>query len=206
MAACLMNLAACSGNAGTVQQQGALATQSNANETTIYGKVTAVDGDKITLALGTMENDRSAGQSGGRPSGDMPSGDIPSGAKPSGDMPSVGAARSGGMPAGGGGFGELTLTGESKAIEITDTGILKKFDRGEMDNPDKSATASPDTSFSQGGAPSMNASSASLSDIEMGSILKVTYQTSDQKLLSVTIMGSGNSGQNSSSAPSSTDS
>ena len=193
MAAFLMSLAACSQQSTNTQgmQQGA--AQTNSNETTIYGKVTAVDGEKITLALGTMAN-------GGNKNGEGPGGNgEPSGNMPSGNMPSGNGTPSGNMPSGGGqgGFGELTLTGESKTIEITDTGILKKFDMG-SGRPSESAGTNSGTSGQQRSQRSMGTSSAALSDITVGSTLKVTYKTSDQKLLSVTIMGSGTAGAQSS--------
>lgn len=130
----------------------------------LYGKVTAIDGNKITLALGTQ----SAGTPPSKPdesgSGDTlqqdnaPAGDTSGNApgKPDGSAPS-GEAPGGTPPT------ELTLTGEEKIITISDESIIT----------------------AQNGESS---TSAKLSAIVVGSLLKFTMD--GDKLTSVEIMQS----------------
>ncbi len=173
-------------------------------ETTIYGKVTAVNGKKITLALGTLKE-----QGGSQPSGTpaQPSGTPaqPSGtpeAAQSTSAPSSDASKTApGSASGntnnnqgaanqtGGQAGEtpdlLTLTGETVTITISDTSILSKESmQGPGDKTDGSSTSATTTTDN----------TASLSDIVEGSILKVTYKTSTDNLVSVVILGAGQAG------------
>lgn len=56
---------------------------------TQYGSVTAVDGNKITADLGTLDTAMPGGEepNGDKPEGEAPSGDKPEGEAPSGDKP-----------------------------------------------------------------------------------------------------------------------
>ncbi len=168
-AALLLGLAACSSkNATTPTASG------SANTGVTYGKVTAIDGSKITLDMGTINT----------PSRQNPQG-TPS--SPSG-TPSQDKQR--------GGMGiTFTSDGESKTITISDTSILKKQQRENAGPgngfPNASPNASPKASVSP--RPTMDPSrtpgandgpggnlaaetAASLSDITVGSILRITYQ------------------------------
>lgn len=112
-----------------------------------YGSVTAIDGNKVTVDVGTLNTaapgDMPNGEapSGDKPDGEAPSGDAPSGDKPDGEAPS-GEMPSGdkpdgdapsGMPGGNGGFGGSTFTasGESLSFNVTDdTEITVEFLQG----------------------------------------------------------------------------
>ncbi len=190
-------------------------------QTTIYGKVTAVDGAKITLALGTFN------RSGGRTNG----------ASGSGNNSQQGAPQNGGNNGGrqgstsGSGSGQgapqngwqggnmLTLTGESKTITISDTSVLTRQGQGGFNGRGRGqGNGQSGASGTKSGAPAVTnttantASSAesavsgantqksvSLSDITIGTILRVTYETSGEKLVSVQIMGGTGGSQSSSS-------
>lgn len=149
------------------------------SDTVIYGKVTAVNGSSVTLALGTMgfrsgsggQNDWRGRQGGQGGQGGAPAGGV-SGQTPS--MPSGGFSRRGGN------FSPLTLTGKTETILITDTSVLKKEER---------------RGFRETSGISSNSTSlASLSDIQTGSILQVTTSSSG-KIVSIVIMGFGQRGQ-----------
>lgn len=213
-AVCTVGLAACSSQttaASTTASQSA-SQQSADNQTTVYGKVTAVDGSKITLALGTLNR----GEGGGRQeSGKGQSG--ASGSEQKGDPPSKDNTASGGdssegknqrQPGSGGegGFEMLTLTGETKTITISDESILTRQSmRGNRQTPDgkteqgtgSTASSAGDTSdtYSTKGVKNTNGNesgeSASLSDITVGSVLKVTSETGTDQLVSVQILGGG---------------
>lgn len=148
------------------QEYKCMVTVTVKGQTTVYGKVTKISGKKVTLALGTLS---------------QPSGTGPNGAAPSGTpaAPSGTPAAPGGTPGAsdsskgqGGGPDMLSLTGKSVTITISDTSILTKM---AMKGPDDKSSDS----------------SASLSDIAVGSILKVTYKSSVKNLVFVQIMGGG---------------
>lgn len=166
-----------------------------------YGKVTAVDGLKITMALGTLkggEPPKNSASGGGKktapPSG---SGSAPNGGKsgsaPSGSGTNPGGQKSGNNP-GHGGADMLTLTGKTTTITISDTSIIKKQDMGMPNGKQNKPNTSGSVSSSSSGS-----SSVSLSDIKVGTILGIT-KGSDGSLSSVTIIGE--SGTNNSSASS----
>lgn len=163
-----------------------------ATETTVYGEVTKISGTKITLALGTMNTP------GGNPPSGSPAGDSGTTSQNStasgvsGSDNSQGGTAPGGLPAAGGesapgaggeGSGPLTLNGKSVTITISDTGILSKES---MQAPGDQSSADSTTASIE----------VSLSDISVGSILKVTYKNSVKNLVSVQIMSFGNSGGN----------
>ena len=87
-----------------------------ADSDSIFGQITAIDGDKITIALANQPTAPS-GKGGKAPSGEAPSGDKPSGEAPSGEAPS-GEAPSGEKPSGD---MKLDLTGETKDITVSDS-------------------------------------------------------------------------------------
>lgn len=236
IAANIFTFTACSQQTASTTAQ----TADSNGQTTIYGKVTAVDGAKITLALGTFGNQRSGQQ--GDPSGsrsntqqgnrpnDGGNGQSGSGSGNEGNAQrgQGNASRSGntsrqGMPQNGWQGEELTLTGETKTITISDAGVLTRGgfaggrgqgngQRGAPDaqngTPDQSApavtnTAANTVSSAESTVDGSNTQkSVSLSDITVGTILRVTYETSGEKLISVQIMGGIGGGQTTSSAQS----
>ncbi|TQI66210.1 hypothetical protein [Clostridium sp. KNHs216] len=213
-AVCTVGLAACSSQTTTASATAAQsASQQGAdNQTTVYGKVTAVDGSKITLALGTLNR----GEGGGRQESGKGQGGA-SGSEQKGNPPSKDNTASGGDSSEGknqrqqgsggeGGFEMLTLTGETKTITISDESILTRQSmRGNRQTPDgkteqgtgSTASSAGDTSdtYSTKGVKNTNGNesgeSASLSDITVGSVLKVTSETGTDQLVSVQILGGG---------------
>ncbi|MBE6830620.1 MAG: hypothetical protein E7519_10455 [Ruminococcaceae bacterium] len=214
-AVCTVGLAACSSQttaASTTASQSA-SQQSVDNQTTMYGKVTAVDGSKITLALGTLNR----GEGGGRQESGKGQGGA-SGSEQKGNPPSKDDTASGGNNSEGknqkqpdsggeGGFEMLTLTGETKTITISDESILTRQSmRGNRQTPGggkteqgtgSTASSAGDTSdtYSTEGVKNTNGNesgeSASLSDIIVGSVVKVTSETGTDQLVSVQILGGG---------------
>lgn len=148
-------------------------------QTTVYGKVTAVNGTKVTIALGTM-NTPSGTKPTGTPDEAKPTG-TPSEAKPTG-------APSETKPSGAlGDAGELlTLTGKSITINISDSGILTKrnADAGNEKPDDSTSTSNSSAKVT----PGISGSTAAISDIVKGSILKVTYKGTIDSLVAVEIM------------------
>jgi hypothetical protein len=129
----------------------------------VYGQVTAVNGNEITLALGTM--DQRGGMMGGGMQGtmpQMPGGDGTASGSTQGTVPQ--------MPGGDGtnGGSLLTESGQTLTITITDTSILSKQSFG------KDASAS-------------SGSSVSLSDITVGTYLAVTLESDGATPSSVVI-------------------
>ena len=213
-AVCTVGLAACSSQttAASATAAQSASQQSADNQTTVYGKVTAVDGSKITLALGTLNR----GEGGGRQESGKGQGGA-SGSEQKGNPPSKDNTASGGdnsegknqrQPGSGGegGFEMLTLTGETKTITISDESILTRQSmRGNRQTPDgkteqgtgSTASSAGDTSdtYSTKGVKNTNGNesgeSASLSDITVGSVLKVTSETGTDQLVSVQIVGGG---------------
>jgi hypothetical protein len=184
-------------------------------QTTIYGKVTAVDGTKVTMDIGTLpESNRvggaaQSGRSGGKRQGNS------SETAPS-SKPEQGTPPSGGQ---GGEWNQLTLTGTSKTITISNTSILTKGltgfgGRGEGRAPNGKNgaaggsggnTSSTNSTQRENNTNSISKGTpAALTDITVGSILRVTYDTSSQDLVSVQIMG--NFGKNQTSSTASSDS
>lgn len=191
-AACSVSLAACSqqaSNAGTssqapeqTDQQGSVSSAA-ADQDIVYGKVTAVDGPKITMDIGTLNfQGRSRNGTGSRPQGG-PVGSRPAGSRPSGGQQGQRANFS----------NLLTLTGKSTTITVSDAGVLKKQEMLSGGGWNRTGSGVPSGgSASSGGANRQRGaqtSSASLSDLKAGDILKVTTEKSDGKLLSVLIMG-----------------
>lgn len=150
-------------------------SSTESSSSTVYGKVTAIDGAKITLALGTMLQGGGAGgtppsKPSGKPSDSTSSNSsttasntnaMPSGAAPSG-MPGT-------PPSGGMGGSPFTENGKTSTITISDESIIKTQEGN-------------------------STKSASLSDIKVGSILCIAYAT-DGSLSTVTIQQAGMGGQ-----------
>lgn len=136
-----LNLTACSDSAEETQQVTTAAPNNYtavSTDTTVSGEVTAIAGNYVTLALGTVEenkndsdnntSDDKSGDNSDMPSDlpdapnsdgngtppEMPDGNMPSGDMPSGDMPEM---PSGDMPDGAG-FGR----GGRKSASITKSG------------------------------------------------------------------------------------
>ena len=196
VAASIFSFTACSSqNSASVSSTASAAA--SLSQSTVYGKVTAVSGSKITLSIGALKTG-TASSSNNAPQGTPPSGgqgngtgtasssnNAPQGTPPSGGQGNGTGTASGssnapqGTPPSGGQSGTsdmLTLTGETKTVTISDTGILTK----------QSTQASGSQTNTAGTASNSSASSASLSDITMGSILKLTYNS--DTLVSVMIM------------------
>ena len=162
--------------------------------TTVYGKVTAVSDTKVTLALGTMKGNGGVAPdatSGATPSGTAPqkpsdttsgsgSTSSSSGSTTTAPTGTPGGQQSGSAPSGAPDM--LTLTGETMTITISDADILSKETMPGPGNSSSGSTSSSKTATS---------SSAALTDITVGSILKVTYTSSTKNLTSVVIMGGG---------------
>lgn len=226
-AACSVSLTACSQQsssseassqlsaAGTssqapaqTDQQGS-ASSAASDQDVVYGKVTAVDGSKITIALGTLNFQERGGSGGSRPQGTSSGSGQEAGSRPAGSRPS------GNQQGQRGNFSNLlTLTGKSTTITISDASVLKKQEMSTGGGRNRTDSGAPSgTAPSGSGAPSGTAptgsgtpsgtapsgggnhggeaktSQASLSDVKTGDILKVTTQKSDGKLVSVLIMG-----------------
>lgn len=160
-AACAATLAACGTNAAV--------TEEDAN--TVYGTVTAVDGQTVTLALGTPEEQDFA--QGGRPvgTGNGPPGTFPAGGQgpegtpPANASPGTGQRPEGAPPAGGqnGGFGgmSLTPTGEERTITVADESVIT----------------------ARGG------DASGLDAIQVGSILMIVYDADGKTITSIQVMG-----------------
>jgi hypothetical protein len=156
------------GAMSAVTLQGATSTQ-----TTVYGKVTAVSGKKVTLALGTIS------QPTAKPS------------KPTSSKPTSSGTK-GTPPAGGAGNSvALKLNGKKQTITISNTSIIAK-DAGPGGQPTGSAPSSKPaaTSSKSSSKPAQPTIKASLSEIKVGCILKVVYTTSSKSLVSIVIMNS----------------
>ncbi len=152
-------------SAGAGEASGGAASGS-ADQTAVFGKVTAVDGSKITLALGTLKNSRPSGAASGS-------------GRPERIPPAGSRAASGSRPAGQG-ADMLTLSGKTETITISDAGVIKKFGRPGQQGQ------------SGGNASSSGGLSASLSEIQVGTILRVS-KGKDGALSSVMILGGSGS-------------
>jgi hypothetical protein len=148
-------------------------TQGSGTGTELYGKVTSISGNQVTLALGTL-NEAHGDRSASRPEGKARNGSAPAkhdGSTSSGsvspDKPS-GKTSNGTTPRGNGAFQMLTLTGEQKVITVSNEKII-------------SARSTESTS------------SAALSDIKVNSILKLTMN--GDTVTAIEIVQSGRNGK-----------
>lgn len=173
-----------------------------ADRSVFYGKITAVDGNSITVAIATWAVPEGFGQ---RKNGDgTPSGQngVPGSNDPSGTVQPGGSAPQGGRR---NIADSLTFTGESVTVQITDSIDLTKQDTQEDWNKEAQNTPDPAAAdLSQGNNPSGSQRSqgmmpmgqgpgftgveATLQDITVDCIVVLTYQTSTQALLSVHIL------------------
>ena len=198
--ACLIGTSACSSaqadvssaaSADAVSTQAAASGAGSKNENAVYGKVTAVDGSTITLAVGTLNTEDSKGERTGGVSGSSGTGEGPDKGQPRGGNGSRPEDAASGInnashPNAGDGFGSmLTLTGETKTITISDESILSKQQMKGGRGP--KGTSSGESKESQ--TASEQTVSASLSDIQEGTTLRVTYQSDGKTLASVDILG-----------------
>jgi len=108
---------------GTAGESGTSLQAADRNANTVYGKITAIDGKKITIAEGTLKEMQGGKQPDGQNQNgngqqppEKPSGDISQAADQS--QPSK---ESGQTPPGMNGEDRITLTGESKTITVTDS-------------------------------------------------------------------------------------
>lgn len=178
---CNFSMTACS-QPSTVTKS----TTSTESLSTFYGQVTAIDGTKITLALGTLF--QPSGQFGGQNPESRPTGTIPDGSMPQGSLPS-GETRPDRS------FDILTLTGESKTIVVEDISILTKIDMsiglpGSLPGNKSEPNTTAETTSSEN-VPSLSGEAATLADITIGSILMVTLDAESGKMTSVQIISFG---------------
>ena len=197
-ALCIVGLTACSQQtssaassdtsgqspAASSSQNGFFGSGGSSNQSAIYGKVTAIDGSKITLALGTF-NRNFQGRTGngsqstasGSDRGTPPNGQnggsgnqgTPDGSKAGGSPNSRGTPRMG---------ADITLSGQTTTNTISDTSVIKRMNRGERKSQQSSESASSRASVNP---------SASLSDIKVGTILSVA-KSGGGKITSVLIL------------------
>ena len=184
----------------------AASTAADANQTTVYGKVTAINGSSISLAIGTL-NARTAM---GTPPDTAGGTGTDTGTGTSTDTDTTAAAGTGsqtpGTPPASMGIDLLTLTGES--IDITVTGSTVYTSQTTPGAGDQTAAAAPaattaaastsagSTATAATTVPAATAAAAAvtLSDISVDTVLQVTYTTSTSEALSVSIitgMGGG---------------
>lgn len=145
-----------------------------ADQNAVYGNVTAISGDTITIAVGTLNQQA-------RPSGSAP-------AQQGTDGQNNGTPPSGnpsGMPSGGERPSMLTLTGETKNITVSDPSVISKQSFGSGPNSQQSGSSA---------QPSIATQQASLTDIQVGSTLKITYASDNTTIQSIEIMGGFNRG------------
>lgn len=150
-------------------------------DTATYGKVTAVDGNVVTLALGTMnqggdstppdQNQTKPEDSGTTTPPEKPSGSNNTGTN-SADTTSQATppdGNQGTMPE------MLTLTGDTTTITLSDSITLTKMSG---QKPDQQTSASSTTT----------SSTATTADITVGGILKITYQSDGTTIDAIEIM------------------
>jgi len=179
--ACIFSFTACSQQTTSSSQAKSLSlgTQKvsvtktdSVNQTTVYGKVTEIKGSTLTIAIGTLQSGKKSFENNS------------SSSKVTSRPTSSGQSRKwaqGGIPI------SLTLTGSTKTITISDESIIKKANMRIPSGSYGQHVSKPNS------ASSSETSSASLSDISVGTILRVSYQTSGEKLLSVVILGNNTS-------------
>ncbi|MFU0832880.1 MAG: hypothetical protein ACFWUC_08070 [Oscillospiraceae bacterium] len=157
------------------------------NYTTIYGKVTSIDGNEITLAVGTLNAiDAMSGATGKNQPIDQAANGQPNGQGQG--QPNAQPNEQNGMPQGNetavpqsGSNSEanaqlpdlLTLTGESKTIVIEDESILFKTTMGRESGPQGKPEEN-SQQVSQMPQDNLSGETATLSEIQEGSILDKT--------------------------------
>lgn len=183
--------------------QGSTPASTTSDGNAVFGQVTAINGNSITIALFNMGNAGNGQQFQGN-SGTSPSG----GQRPQrspGTMPSGGYGQyprtSGGMGGPGSGNFGANLSGETKTFNVTDSTVITS---GGMRQYSGSARASASPSSS----PSASASPVTLSDIKVGSIISVTLSGDNAVSIIIMQMGNrnGNGGPSASGSPAPDDS
>lgn len=195
LALCTLGLTACSQQAtsaaqttpGATSQAASAEAGSAAAKNEVFGKVTAIDGSKITLALGTMgrgfgngTGQRKQGASsvkGGGTASRSWQGTTSGGQGNPGRQNSSGK---GTRPQMG---GAITLSGETTTVTLSDSSVIKKMERGPRQSSSGSA----------------GQTSGSLSDIKVGTILAIE-KDSIGAITSVTILPDFGGRENSASS------
>lgn len=151
-------------------------------ENAIYGEVTAVNGNEITIAVGTLN--QQAWPSGQRPQG---SGDRQSQPNPTGQPDANASARpSGSRPS------MLELTGETKTIPVADESVIT---RPSFNRPNGQNGNGQQNNGQEEQQPQASAEKAGLADIQVGTTLRIEYASDKTTIQSITILtgfGRGN--------------
>jgi hypothetical protein len=179
---------------GCAQQPSVQSTQSALADNTLTGKVTAIDGTKITLTLGTLSSspNSASGRSGGssdtnqsssaEDSSQAPNSGVTPPAMPSGDQNASGNQNGGGTPpampsgdhaSGGQNGGDFTLT----AIKQQLTGAIT------CDNISKVALVMTQNSFYTGAVDTANTAKAATVSLDSTATWKLT---ADSYVISIT--------------------
>lgn len=172
---------------------GSQGSQAAANEqNAVYGEVTAINGNVITLTVGTLN--QQTRPSGERQQGQGSKGQDQQNANPSGQPDANASARpSGSRPS------MLTMTGETKTITVTDESVITKpsFNRPSGQNGN-GQQASQQNSQQASQQPQFSNEKGSLSDIQVGATLRIVYASDNTTIQSIMVMGSfgRGSGQN----------
>lgn len=188
----------------------ALATAESGDDTDrsiFYGKVTAVSGNSITVAIATLTMPEGFGQRDNEGDSFNGQNSAPGGNSSTITVQPDGSAPQGMMPQGGRrSFADnLTYTGESVTVQITGDIVLTK--QGSQEDWGKEAPNPPDPAAMNSGqgnnpfdsqrpqgamivgqGPGFMSEEASLEDITVDCIVVLTYQTSTQELLSLHIL------------------
>lgn len=185
-------------------------TTSDTSET-IYGQVSEINGDTITIAVGTQkemekpDDTKDASGSEGKPDSDgTTSGTDASGEKPSGD------SAAGGMPQGGAQPSSLELTGEEQDIKVDEDTVIARqsmggMGEGEPGNMDeepsgeepsgeKPSGEKPSGEKPDGEAPEETQEEITLDDITEGDTVSITLDT-DGSTSEIIVMSMGGPGQ-----------
>ena len=161
-----------------------------ANDNMAYGKVTAVDGSKITYEVATLNiPNRQSGASGTSGASRRGNGSRPQGNASRGQRQGNASGGARGSGFGGGNIANmLKMSGQTATVTISDPSVLQK-----QEAPSQSTSSQSGDSASSGsgkGFRGPQTATASLSDVKVGDILRITTQKSDGKLVSVLILGS----------------
>jgi len=191
---------ATSSSSGKTNEAKTDSTESSSSATALFGQITAIDGDSITLTVAPDMKNQKAPANGKKPSGsstEMPQNGQSKDQKSSGDStettkkaPTDGQKPSGNststeMPSqGNGGQGTSQMSGESKTITITDTTTIEKESSGSTTKGTKD-------------------------DLTKGTMVSVTMDGSTVKMITIKNMSnnqkqSGTQGQSSSTETSET--
>ncbi|MGE4213195.1 MAG: hypothetical protein AB7E42_00260 [Anaerotignaceae bacterium] len=128
----------------------------------IYGKITAVSGTEVTLALGTMDMVKGEAPTGEAPTGEAPTGEAPTGEAPMGEAPTGEAPQGGDM---GNGKNESSFTASDEEIntEIDSSVTIKVVQDGKLVE-------------------------GTIEDLTVDTVVKITYDGED-KIIELQVMG-----------------